>query len=123
MGNAQGDWVAGSRSFVLAWGVPAAAMLASSAFGGAFQTLVWVIALAWMGGACILNARTCGRTHCRFTGPFFLAMTFPVLAYGLGLVPLGSAGWAWLGAAILLGNAALWWGSERIWGKYWSHRG
>jgi len=27
-----------------------------------------------MGTACILNARRCGRTHCRYTGPYYLAM-------------------------------------------------
>ena len=49
-------------------------------------------ALAWMGAACLANARRCGRMHCFFTGPFFLAMAALALAVGLDIVSLGAAG-------------------------------
>jgi len=29
-----------------------------------------------------MNARYCNRTHCKFTGPFFLLMTIPVMLLG-----------------------------------------
>lgn len=65
-----------------------------------------------------MNARGCGRTHCRFTGPFFLVMAGITLLYGTGLLGLGSNGWLILALAIGLGTAALWWGSEALLGKY-----
>ena len=44
------------------------------------RTVVWTLALVWMGGACLANARRCSRTHCRFTGPFFLVVAVLVVA-------------------------------------------
>ena len=29
------------------------------------RTVIWTAALLWMGVACILNGKRCGRTHCR----------------------------------------------------------
>ena len=49
---------------------------------------------SWMGVACLLNARRCGRMRCHFTGPFFLAMAVASLLFSLGALPLGSEGWA-----------------------------
>lgn len=82
------------------------------------KTAIWVIALAWMGSACLLNARRCGRVHCRYTGPFLLAMILPVAAHGVGLLPLGDQGWRWLGLTIGAGAAAIWWLSELKMGRY-----
>jgi hypothetical protein len=73
--------------------------------------------LLWMGGACLANAWRCARTHCRFTGPFFLMMAVLVATYTIGLLPLRPEGWAILGGFTLVGFAALWWG-ERIWGVF-----
>jgi hypothetical protein len=39
------------------------------------KSVIWIIALIWMGKARMLNARSCNRTHCRYTGPYYLAMT------------------------------------------------
>lgn len=55
--------------------------------------------------------------HCRFTGPFLLAMILPVLGQGTGLLPMGDEGWRWLDLAIG-GTAAMWWISERALGRY-----
>ena len=82
------------------------------------RTAIWIAALAWMGVACILNARRCGRTHCRFTGPYYLVMILPVLALGLGIVPASLFGWLILGAFIILGGKAIWWATERAWGMF-----
>jgi hypothetical protein len=71
-----------------------------------------------MGVACILNARRCGRTHCRFTGPYYLVTIIPVLALGLGVVPAGLFGWLVLGALIILGSKTIWWATERARGKF-----
>ena len=50
------------------------------------RAVVWTVALVWMGAACILNARRCGRTHCRYTGPYYLAMIAPVVLLAVGIV-------------------------------------
>ena len=74
--------------------------------------------LLWMGGVCLANARRCSRTHCRFTGPFFLMMAAGVVALASGLLGLGRHGWSIIGGVTLVGSAGLWWGSERLWGRY-----
>jgi hypothetical protein len=112
------DFLSTFRNRALAWWVPIGAMLLAIPLPDGPKTAIWVVALAWMGGACLLNARRCGRVHCRYTGPFLLAMILPVLGHGTGLIPLGDNGWQWLGYATSGGVAAIWWGSERILGRY-----
>ena len=115
----QRDWAADRATLAAVWGLPALAMLlAVLLLQPMVCCIVWIANLAWMGGACIANARRCDRTHCRYTGPFFLAMTGLVLAHAAGLVPLGSQPWLVLGLLIAVGNAVIWWGSERLFGTY-----
>jgi hypothetical protein len=102
----------------LAWWLPHAALVAGLLVVVPARTVIWVVALAWMGVACILNARRCGRTHCRFTGPYYLVMIIPVLALGLGVVPVGLSGWLVLGAFIILGSKTIWWATECARGKF-----
>jgi len=110
------DWVGGVRSYGLVWGLPLGVMATSLLVNVPARTVIWTAALVWMGTACLLNARRCGRTHCRFTGPFYLAMTVPVLALGTGVV--GLPGWIALGIVIVIGSKAIWWATERTWGKF-----
>jgi len=76
------------------------------------------VALAWMGTACILNYRRCGRTHCRYTGPYYLAMIVPVLTLGIAPVSMTLAEWLAIAVAIRLGSRLIWWATERAWGKF-----
>jgi hypothetical protein len=72
-----------------------------------------------MGVTCIANATRCGRTHCYFTGPFFLIMAVGVVLHGSGILWLGANGWIWLGTTIVVGGyGVLWLLPERIWGKF-----
>jgi hypothetical protein len=80
------DWLASARTSILAWWAPHAAMLAALVLAVPARAAVWIVALVWMGTACIVNARRCHRTHCRYTGPYYLAMIAPVLAFGSGIV-------------------------------------
>jgi hypothetical protein len=112
------DWASDWRAFVGLWGVPAGAMLAALMLEPAWRTIVWTVMLGWMGGACLVNARRCSRTHCRITGPFLLGMAALVAGYGAGVVPLGANGWTMLGSATAIGFAGLWWASERLWGAF-----
>ena len=82
------------------------------------RVVVWIVALIWMGTACILNARRCKRTHCRYTGPYYLAMTAPVVALGLGIVSAGIYAWVVLGVLIVAGSKLIWWATERAWGGF-----
>jgi len=112
------DWAGSVRSYGLLWGVPVGAIIVGLLIDVPARTLIWIIALAWMGTACILNARRCGRTHCRFTGPYYLAMIIPVLALGSGLVSSRLSAWVGLAVLIILGSKLIWWATERAWGKF-----
>lgn len=101
------DFLASLPGTLIAWGLPVLAMVAVIGVPHPVKTWVWAGALAWMGIACLWNARRCKRRHCYWTGPFFLVMTLPVLGYGYGLLPLGGEGWKWLGAAVGLGAFGL----------------
>ena len=103
---------------MLLWGVPAAAMVGSGLLEPAARGAVWTVALIWMGAACLANARRCSRTHCRFTGPFYLLMALLVVMLAFDALPFGEYGWQILGGATALGTAMLWWGTERVWGKF-----
>jgi hypothetical protein len=120
--SASQDWAGNWRSLASLWGIPTAAMLGAMLLEPGLRAIIWPTALIWMGGACLANARRCGRTHCRFTGPFYLLMAALVLAYAAGALSMGDQGWAILGATTIVGSVALWWGSERIWGLFWPHR-
>ena len=112
------DWVGMPRSFAVAWGMPLAALAVGVVTGPAARTVLWTVALTWAALACLMNAKRCGRTHCRFTGPFFGAMAGLCLLYGSGALPLGAHGWTIIGGAIVVGTVMLWWGTERAYGRY-----
>lgn len=110
------DWLGSAHTNLLAWGLPQAAIVAGLLVAPPLRAAIWVAALSWMGIACILNARRCRRTHCRFTGPYYLAMIVPVLA--LSVVAVNFYGWLIAGALILSGGKIIWWATERAWGKF-----
>jgi hypothetical protein len=113
------DWLRSPRTSILAWWMPHAAILAALFLPVPVRAFVWIVALAWMGTACILNARRCNRTHCRFTGPYYFAMTAPVLALGSGVMSAGTIyAWILLGVFIVAGSTLIWWATERAWGKF-----
>ena len=112
------DWADSWRSFALLWGLPGLAMVLATFFEPPTRTVVWTASLLWMGGACLVNVHRCNRTHCHFTGPFFMLMAMAVVAYAIGILPFGPHGWSILGAVTMVGTLGLWWASERIWGKF-----
>jgi hypothetical protein len=116
MVQASRDWLGSTRTNLFAWWIPQGAILAGLLMPVPARTAIWVTALIWMGTACRLNARRCNRTHCRYTGPYYLAMIAPVLT--LGLVSAILYVWLILGCVILLGSKLIWWATERAWGKF-----
>jgi hypothetical protein len=112
------DWLRSPRASALAWWIPTVSVVAGLLAPVAIRTVVWIAALVWMGTACLLNARRCGRIHCRYTGPYYLAMIAPVVVLGSGLVSVGLYVWLLLACVILLGSKLLWWATERAWGEF-----
>ena len=112
------DWLRSPRTHLLVWKIPQAAIIVSLLAPEPLRTGVWIVALLWKGTACILNARRCGRTHCRYTGPYYLAMIVPTFVLGSGIVSVGIYGWVVLAGVILLGSKLIWWSTERAWGKF-----
>jgi len=112
------DWLESTPTSALAWWIPQVAIIGGLLVPLSFRVSIWIIALIWMGAACILNARRCNRTHCRYTGPYYLAMIAPVLVLGSGIVPVDFYGWLALACVILLGSKLIWWATERAWGKF-----
>ena len=112
------DWIGSARTNLVAWWIPHGVILAGLFLPVPVRTVTWIIALAWMGMACFLNARRCGRTHCWFTGPYYFIMIIPVLVLGLDLTSAGLTSWVVLAVFIVLGSKTIWWATERAWGKF-----
>ena len=112
------DWVNNTRVNLFAWWIPQAIIVAALAAPPFIRATIWIAALIWMGSACILNVRRCGRTHCRYTGPYYLAMVVPVLLLVSGIVSADLYGWFALAVLILAGSKMIWWATERAWGAF-----
>jgi len=112
------DGLGSPRAILLAWWIPTTTILATLVAPVGLRTAVWTVALTWMGMACLLNAKQCRRTHCRYTGPYYLAMIAPTLAPGFDLIPANIYGWLGSACVSLLGSKAIWWATERAWGKF-----
>lgn len=117
---ARRDLSARTSSFLAIWLAPIvlAALVAAFAPSPARSApIAWAAALSWMGGACLLNARRCGRLHCYFSGPILLIGALAALALADGFVDVGAHGLT-ITVAVTLALASLTYGLERIWGRY-----
>jgi hypothetical protein len=111
------DWASGVRG-CMTFGIPAAILLISPTISTRYLVIVWPALLTFMGVACLLNARRCGRTHCYVTGPFFLILAGIALLYGIDILPLGARGWSTLSAAFVIGGVTLCCVPEMLLGRY-----
>jgi hypothetical protein len=112
------DWLSNAYINLAAWWLPKGAIIAALFAAAPLRAVVWTVALLWMGIACILNARRCGRTHCRYTGPYYLAMILPVLVLAFGLISASIYSWLALALLIVGGGRVIWWTTEQLWGRY-----
>lgn len=99
---AQGVWFANKVAFVVGW------------FVAAWRPVFWSVPMAAAGVLCVANATRCGRLHCYFTGPVFLAGAALTVLRTLGLISLS---WNLLGSFIVAAFA-LAWIPELLFGKY-----
>ena len=93
------DLAGNIRSLLFVWGLPFAAFVAGYSANSWGRAALWAGALVVAGGACLVNAKRCGRTHCYFTGPYFLLCALAVVLAQLGIVPIDASNWYWLGIA------------------------
>jgi hypothetical protein len=105
------DWLGNAYTNLVAWWLPKGAIIAALFAAVPLRAAIWTIALLWIGIACILNARRCGRTHC-------LAMILPVLFLAFGLISAGIYAWLALALLIVCGGWVIWWTTEQLWGRY-----
>jgi hypothetical protein len=112
------DWLHSPHAALLAWWIPHTAIIASLLAPALLRTVIWSAALVWMGTACILNATRCGSTHCRYTGPYYLAMIVPTWVLGFDDAAIGIYGWVIMAGVILLGSKLIWLVTEGLWGKF-----
>lgn len=75
---------------------------------------LWTPALAFAGAACLVNAARCGRRHCFFTGPLYLAAAGVVAGSALDFIPLQAG---WILAGLIFGILAAY-APEWVRGKY-----
>ena len=112
------DWVSDSRTFALAWGLPGMILIVGIFLDPLLRTAMWAGALLWQGVACLINASRCERTHCYFTGPFFLIVAFVTILHGFQVISLGVNGWMWIGLTIVSGTGFMWLFTEKAWDKF-----
>ena len=83
-----------------------------------WRAVVWTVALATMGMACIVNALRCGRVHCFLTGPFLLRDGPRRIIVRSRHAASRGNGWNPLGLMTLIGAIALWCLPETFLGRY-----
>ncbi|HUZ13535.1 MAG TPA: hypothetical protein VMU93_11850 [Caulobacteraceae bacterium] len=117
------DFLARPTSAFFWWGLPFLAGFATNFLPLArdARTLVWAVALAWMGAGCALNAARCHRLHCYISAPVLFLGALGAVLGTLGLDPLGppTASYA-INASVAIALISLL--VEPVWGKYRSSR-
>ncbi len=92
-------------ALMVGWGLPVLMILTPSVVAMPLRVAVALLAggFTWMGVACLVNARHCGRRHCFLSGPLFLIGAVLVVLVGSGTIDLGRDGLRY----IVWGTAAL----------------
>ncbi len=115
------DMVRQPLPFSLAWGIPIAILVSMNFTRGVLPDAAIILIIAgtflWMGSACVLNARRCGRLHCFISGPIFLIGAVGTLLTGFNVVTIPFLGVnEFISGTVVL--ALLTFVPEWIWGMY-----
>lgn len=87
----QSDWIRRPGAALIWWCVPVGLALVFSLAIHRRRVVAcaWMIALAWMGIGCLLNALRCHRLHCFISAPILLLGALAVGLIGFDVVALG----------------------------------
>ena len=114
------DDLARTPSIVWLWCVPVVMVITASVLNGshilslAGAGVLWTLATAWIGIGCVINARHCGRVHCRIDGVLFPILSLVGLLNVVGILSLNwNVYWA-----IFLAILAASFVPEVFWKKY-----
>ena len=118
--DCQTDLVKNRRSSWLLWGVPVILLIGTAVISPALsiQGVAWAIAFTVMGGACLANAKRCGRRHCFITGPYFILLAIGSLLVGFQLLPEALLSFDMLTIMVIVLTPILYWVPEHLWGQY-----
>lgn len=97
----------------LLWCLPIVLLIIGASWASE-RVWLWVPALTVMGIGCMINAASCGRTHCYVTGPMFLLAACYVILSELQLVPMNPG----LFLVVLLAASLIAQWAEVPFGKY-----
>ncbi|GIX16787.1 MAG: hypothetical protein KatS3mg119_0973 [Rhodothalassiaceae bacterium] len=88
------DLARSRRGLLIGWGIPIGMLVLPSLVSMPLGPAVALLAggYAWMGIACLMNARRCGRRHCYITGPLFLLAAVHILLVGARVIDWGPDG-------------------------------
>jgi|SRR5712692_7110917 len=117
---AKSDLTASIGSTLLWWGPAVLLIVLTINTEGWIRPVAWTAGLLWMAALCLWNLSRCGRVHCLFTGPFFLAMAATTVLVSFRTIWLGANTWRILGNAILIGAIVFCCVPEMLWGRYWA---
>lgn len=91
--GASGD-LARTPSILWLWGVPLVMVVTASVLNGlrvlslTNAGILWTVATVWIGAGCVINARHCGRVHCRIDGVLFPLLSVVGVLNVVGIVSL-----------------------------------
>lgn len=113
------DLLARPTSALFWWGFPFLAGVSTNVLpvGEIAQSLVWAVALVWMGVGCTLNALRCHRLHCYISAPVLFLGAATAAAAGAGFTPLGPSTCS-LAVNVSLALVLLSFLAEPVWGMY-----
>jgi hypothetical protein len=92
----------------LCWRLPLLIFVVGFFLTSPARSLLWAPAFLVAGGACVVNARRCGRFHCYITGPLYLLAAVATVA---------GAPWGWIAFSVVGGTMAAY-AMEHVRGKY-----
>ncbi len=79
----------GTRWSWLLWKLPYLLILIGLFTSEMARTVLWTVGFTAAGISCLFNAYRCGRLHCFFTEPLFLAIAAASLLNGLQVLSRG----------------------------------
>lgn len=117
------DFLGRTGAAIALWRIPEVAFVLAFLLPGVLRNWIWIVALLWMGGACLVNAIRCGRRHCYVTGPLFLLGAIGLVFYQARIFGWPDSVPVTIALVEAVGGLLLIILPERAWGRYVNARG